>query len=584
MAISDIVQFANASFDEVKKLIIGNPMSKVPTFRQMANKDTLVFPLIFTDGIDYDVASLLMKGLEREYVSYIQIIMSAHQAIDVKDSIKKHIGLTYQNESMLLDLNKGSVNTIHYIKNWSYILEYMNVSHDINLAILNEATRRNGNNNNRNANNRNNNNRNANNRNNNNNNRNNNNRNANNRNNNNRNENNNNNNRNANNRNENNNNNNRNANNRNENNNNDENNKNSTNKNNVSVKLIDDVKKNYNNVSRDIKGMLHNREILQNELNSIPQDSARYNAIRKDIVDINRKLDIQLATKEELGKELASTIRGQYYANKKDLLKKYARPEDIIGDMDGKNWEKAISDITSDNIGDTPKVLGVVQNGGRLLDQVVKKYNSLQPTLVEFEVVVTTSDGKSLNMRKMLAIKTKSHFIKQSEMLDQIANAVKNKSVLLNFIKWSSGEISLFKDILLGINNGIKTIARDRNSRIPKLWKKIFDGHSDNIIRKTFKRPVTLPVSSLILSTDDVFVLNEKYGIDIRNSRYTNMLFSKLLITNFLIVDQANETVDMYDVDDKTFDTYMFSDIKNENDSSQNKIIKSLIDYTNSRR
>ena len=294
-------------------------------------------------------------------------------------------------------------------------------------------------------------------------------------------------------------------------------------------------------------------------------------SVNKQIDQINDNIKKEKDDIRDLQKKVSSD------PNSENALKGLdTRAERINKSIDNINNKiKSITSRPSDNTINRSTSTKIENN-------TVKKYTEMEPTLLSVEVVYSNADGGVVNSKHLYAVKTHPHITTREDMNLNIDNAIKKKSVLLNFVKWVSGEVSLFKDLIFAVKDNKKAVKSMRGSKNSYLWDRIFDGHGMNMVRSSLKQPKQLPLTTLIMTIEDYHDLKDTYGIDLFKRRYIEDLYNKLLIANMIIVDENNGEFFQYDRDSHDYLTFRMDYVKKEGDKDGN-VVKSILDFTNRR-
>ena len=93
-----------------------------------------------------------------------------------------------------------------------------------------------------------------------------------------------------------------------------------------------------------------------------------------------------------------------------------------------------------------------MNRGVKLSDNDVKKSNELVPTMLNVSLNVKEDGNFGGALNFMLGIKAVLHPINNDEMVNNLVAGCKNSNKFFNFIRWTSGETTFFKDLLFNVN------------------------------------------------------------------------------------------------------------------------------------
>jgi hypothetical protein len=202
-------------------------------------------------------------------------------------------------------------------------------------------------------------------------------------------------------------------------------------------------------------------------------------------------------------------------------------------------------------------------------DRDIKKYNDLTPTIMQVTLNTQTKDGYPISKQVAIGVKALIHKLPSAEVALNLSQAVKGSNNLFKFIRWTTGELKLVRDLLLCVDEN-KKYAKDTIKSDSFWWKKLNDIYKLNKFykwlkvlspNKNFKGAI--PTATLVISMSDVNNIKSMYGIDLlRQTDLTRKMFDKLSLLTFAIVDESIETLYVYDENNRFFAQYPFRSIK----------------------
>ena len=100
----------------------------------------------------------------------------------------------------------------------------------------------------------------------------------------------------------------------------------------------------------------------------------------------------------------------------------------------------------------------------KLVDRDIKKNNDLVPYGIQVRLIAVNDKKEFVQyVDFVVGVKTVLHLVKSQDMIDNIIRCLQNKSILFKLLRWTTGEISLFKDIIFNLND-IKQDAINKRS------------------------------------------------------------------------------------------------------------------------
>lgn len=211
-----------------------------------------------------------------------------------------------------------------------------------------------------------------------------------------------------------------------------------------------------------------------------------------------------------------------------------------------------------------------------LNDRDVKKANDVQPYAIQIRLSTINENNEFVGYWDLvIGVKTILHLIRSDEIVDNIARSIANRSVMFNFIRWTTGEISFIKDLLLHLDDlkfDVNNRAKGYSAWFPTL-KRLKDR---KVSFKNFRANQLIPNSSLVISSYEVNLLEEKYGIIIKDVGIAKRLINNLFLMTLVILDDASLTMDILYQDSTSFETYALETIQREVSLNSNRLANEI--------
>lgn len=221
-----------------------------------------------------------------------------------------------------------------------------------------------------------------------------------------------------------------------------------------------------------------------------------------------------------------------------------------------------------------------LMNNGRvpsMTDNDVKKSNDLQPYLMQVRLMAINDNNEFVQfMDFVVGVKVVLHNIKSDEMIVNIQNALQNNGKLFNFIRWTTGEKSLFKDLLLHIND-VKLDVANKSKGSSPWWMALKRMKNTSRAQGVFFSKYQLvPNSTIVVSSFDVDMIQKNCGYNLRDAKSTIKLMNSLFLMNFVIVDDGTRTVDILYDGETAYQTYALETLEREVSMNSNKLGKEI--------
>lgn len=217
---------------------------------------------------------------------------------------------------------------------------------------------------------------------------------------------------------------------------------------------------------------------------------------------------------------------------------------------------------------DPPKSTFVPTN--LFIDSDVRKANEMQPTLMHVRILHErpTSD-KSEYVDFIVGVKATIHPIASEDMIDHMVAILQDRGKLFDFIRWTTGEISLFKDLIFNVDaikDEIKGVRTGKSSKWWTILKQIKAKRKMN--HWTMREPI-LPNASLIVSMEEVDYIKANYGFDILEDETGKKILNALNIISFSVVDTASEVVHTMTDGDSSYTINTFKGLEKDTGNAE---------------
>lgn len=239
--------------------------------------------------------------------------------------------------------------------------------------------------------------------------------------------------------------------------------------------------------------------------------------------------------------------------------------------LDGKLKQQQLSDRRA--VSDIAKNYASTLRGPQLTDGDIKRMNDMTPYAVQIRLsVVNSADEFVQFMDIVVGIKTVLHLVDTDDMIANLEKALQNRSVLFRFLRWTTGEISLVKDLLLNMDD-LRFDAANQNAGKSPLFGNLKRMKRRGVGMSGFSMPHGLiPNATLLVTSYEVDHMKNTYGIDMREESVAKKLMEGLDLMTFIICDDGAGTVDILYDGDATFQTYALESIEREVSMSSNKL------------
>lgn len=286
------------------------------------------------------------------------------------------------------------------------------------------------------------------------------------------------------------------------------------------------------------------------------------------------------ALKEETDEEKAKRLDKEKKAfnNESDYLKAKLNYEDLRDEDNYRNRNNP-SISNAKNIRDRKDLLDIFKN--QTLDSDYKKANELIPTNMYINFKVRSPDGSNTFdvAGAVVGVKAKLYPVTSEDLVTHIGDKAKaRQNWLINIIRGTTGEISLMKDLALGINKAkIDAISSSERKRSTDPMWRILERRASNsrALRAMNQTNSAAAITTLVLSQDEVEYIKKHYGVDMERAATACGLFDSYNLLGIVIVDETLEVAKfIYNENDPMWETISFNHLEREaSDGTYKKVV-----------
>ena len=198
----------------------------------------------------------------------------------------------------------------------------------------------------------------------------------------------------------------------------------------------------------------------------------------------------------------------------------------------------------------------------RLADNDVKKCNELVPTTLSVTLQQKSKDNFGGVINFILGIKGVMHPVNSDDMVSNLLDGHKSGNKFFNFLRWTSGEISFIKDLLFNVN-GIKEDVIKKHSKGGSHWWTTLK--RNRTIAKIKSKQKILPNATIVCSMEEVIEMQDAYNVDLLKVSNVLKLMDRYFLLGFAIVDETQELVHFIFDGERDFQVLSFNGLEREN-------------------
>ena len=285
----------------------------------------------------------------------------------------------------------------------------------------------------------------------------------------------------------------------------------------------------------------------------------------------------------ENNKELLNEFMSEFNLNPIEVITEADEPAEGEGNEENQDLLNQVVKSQAINIGKNrngkPNKPADKQQVPKLLnDRDIKRANELIPYGIQVRLIALNDKKEFVQyVDFIVGVKTVLHIVQSDDAVTNIANALQNRSLGFKLLKWTTGEISLFKSIIFNIQGIKDTIVQNNNKSKSPFFPTLFRLKNKKFgVRNLTVPHGVIPNSTLAISSYEVNQLLDKYGIDLTSDATAKKLIESMFLMSLVILDEGTGTVSiMYD-GNKTFQTYLIDTLERDNAMNSNKLGKEI--------
>lgn len=211
-----------------------------------------------------------------------------------------------------------------------------------------------------------------------------------------------------------------------------------------------------------------------------------------------------------------------------------------------------------------------------LKDTDVKKANELVPSLMSVQLTQRNDAGQNIPIHFLLGIKAVLHPVSSVEMINNVFKAFDkgSRGKFFDFLRWTTGEISFVKDLVLGIDEVKRDLNAERSKQESPWWNLLRNRNSVGRFRRWTKSAPLLPNATIAMTQAEVDNLRANTGVDVLDPGSALQVMQQLGLLQFIVVDDAND-VAYFLIDGQTrFQTYTFNALQRDNGDAEKQAMR----------
>lgn len=324
---------------------------------------------------------------------------------------------------------------------------------------------------------------------------------------------------------------------------------------------------------------------LGNNVGKLPSSPSAYhiydyNKSGEDLTADNSRSEIFKPTNVNtyrLNKANKKTVKGLRSDNKRDFEdNKKKNNKDANSKKDElKNLDKRLEKLEKSRSSNPPS------NGYYIdtkLDQPeLKKANEMVPSIMV--VRFRSGDRGEACGEAVIGVKVKLVYVTQADMIERIILKSGDQNTLFEYLKATTGEISMFKDFMFALDRA-KLDVFSRSAKSSPIWKLLERRANVNRANSWFRSSNGggSAIATFLVSQDTIDILKKEHNFDVKyNTRKLLKIILDYSAMGFIIANDVTEKIQMFFDDNSTsFESLSYASLEREDKNQYKKIINLL--------
>lgn len=205
-------------------------------------------------------------------------------------------------------------------------------------------------------------------------------------------------------------------------------------------------------------------------------------------------------------------------------------------------------------------------------DASMKKANELMPTMMQVRILKESNSGEnSTFIDFIVGVKATIHPVDSQDMITHLVSLFQERGKLFNFIKWTTGEISFFKDLLFNIDAIKGEISDTRVGKASQWWSVLKNIKAKRKLHSFTRRNPVLPNAILIMSMEEIEYIKANYGYDLLEDKSGQKIIDGFNILQAVIVDSSSEVAYFFADGSERWDLVTFKCLERESGNAESQ-------------
>ena len=346
----------------------------------------------------------------------------------------------------------------------------------------------------------------------------------------------------------------------------------------------------FDQINKDLVRLI--KEDSSRELSYDLRPALESRAERRQILDLQKERNQAIAQRDRYADYLKKSQKNNN-ANRRQMLDLQKEKEQLIAQRNINM--KHLRDAQKVNNDERKKMLDLQKESDRRIKELeerlekqsfyvdtkidqpeIKKANEMVPSIM----VVRFRSGEHNEAvgEAVIGVKVKLIYVTQADMIDRIILKSGDQNRLFEFLKATTGEISMFKDFMFALDRA-KLDIFSKSAKSSPIWK-LLERRSNVSRANSFfnnNNGAGTAIATLLVSQDTMDILKKEHNFNQRNTSKLINIMTDYSAMGFIITNDVTEKVQMlFDDNDLSFETLSYSSLEREDKNQYKKVINLL--------
>lgn len=214
----------------------------------------------------------------------------------------------------------------------------------------------------------------------------------------------------------------------------------------------------------------------------------------------------------------------------------------------------------------------------------VKKANELTPTIVNVSLQFV-SESQNFGYNFDFGVKSVMHVVTSEALTSEIIKGISKGGSIFKFMRWTTGEIKFFKDLVFDIDN----IKMDAIQELSKSSDHILAFVKKRKRAKKFKRIVSLftnshdilPNATFVVSEEEVTFIKDVSKVDLMNPHVITSFMNEYFLLQFIIINEFDGLIYIFKDGDLNYQTFTIDELREKSAGNNNQLMRAMSSMVN---